>query len=184
MLPNATDSSWRPRNATWCLVAIPPPSVFPVLMRRCFFSMCPVVAFSRCKHGLLSRFFRLPPYNLIVSQCFVVQMAKYFDGSPLTPALLTELMGIPSLTVTDIEVLQTHDQIPGTDKSGRHSNITRVAIKTATPGPITHLIIKRVACPELSDRSWACGEVRDGGREGGKERWGCVGGEREREAER
>jgi len=82
-------------------------------------------------------------------------MAKYFDGSPLTPALLTELMGIPSLTVTDIEVLQTHDQIPGTDKSGRHSNITRVAIKTATPGPITHLIIKRVACPELSDRGAA-----------------------------
>ena len=84
-------------------------------------------------------------------------MAKNFDGTPLAAEMLSGFLQTAGVqaTVSEIDVVQTHDQISGTDKSGRHSNITRIAIKTTKPCPVTHLIIKRVACSELSDRPLA-----------------------------
>ena len=52
-------------------------------------------------------------------------------------------------------VTQTHAEIEGTDKSGRHSNLTRVAVECPDEGKPKSLIVKRVNCAELPERGAA-----------------------------
>ena len=71
------------------------------------------------------------------------------DGQELTPKLLSSMLG---KSIASIDILQTHAEIDGTDKSGRHSNLTRIEVAEEGSDARTRLIVKRVACPELSER--------------------------------
>lgn len=61
--------------------------------------------------------------------------------------------------VASVRVAQTHAEIDGTDKSGRHSDLSRVAVECPDdPEAPRSVIVKRVLCAELPDRppaKWA-----------------------------
>eukprot|EP01065_Artemidia_motanka_P029754 TRINITY_DN35839_c0_g1_i1.p1 TRINITY_DN35839_c0_g1~~TRINITY_DN35839_c0_g1_i1.p1 ORF type:complete len:416 (+),score=120.76 TRINITY_DN35839_c0_g1_i1:65-1249(+) len=81
-------------------------------------------------------------------------MAFSPSGQPLTPEEVQGYLADAGVTttVTGVTLMQAHADIPGTDKSGKHSELVRIRLEPDSAPLPRRLIVKRVPCAELPDR--------------------------------